>query len=129
MSWYNPWGIFTGGIDTDAEIQRGQRLDREMDNLNQREVANGTMSRDAYDSFRRNNEFAGEQYREDVADAFWEGAEEGWDRMTAPVEAAVDTGKKVWTAWMIGQWLIVALIVYLAYRYFLGGGSIKQLLK
>lgn len=129
MSWYNPWGIFTGGIDTEAEIARGQELDRQTDAFNRRQVESGKMAPETYRQYQENNDWAGEQYQRDVAEAFWEGAETGWDRMTAPIDAAVDTGKKVWTFWMVGQWLIVALIVYLAYRYFLGGGSIKQLLK
>lgn len=124
MSWWNPGGIFTGGVDMDAEIERGQRLDQETVRFNRQQVAEGKMSEQEFSDFQNRNEWAGEQYNQEVADAFWEGAQSGWDRMTAPVSSAVSGAKKALTWYVILQACVLALAIWLAYKYFKGGGKI-----
>lgn len=133
MSWWNPGGIFTGGIDMDEEVARGQELDARMNALNEQKVAEGKMTTADYEAYVERNDWASEDYQDQVADAFWEGAETGWDRMTSPItDAASAAGgavKKAMTWYVLLQVTIVIVALWLAYKFFAGGGSVKQLVK
>lgn len=127
MSW-NPLNWFYG---VDDAIERGKLLDERMNALNQRNVARGAMTEESYQQYLANNEFASTQYTADVTNAFWEGAEEGFDRITAPIQsaasAAAEAGKKALSFWLVMQWVALLVVVWLGYKYFTGGGSIRAL--
>lgn len=148
MAWWNPMTWFDG-VDLDDEIERGQRLDRELAELNQRRVEEGKMTPEQYQHFIQNNEWTDENYRQEIYDEFWAQFGDYWDRIvdvggafisgavTGPARTAADlvepitnrlvdagteiadAGKKVITFWLILQWGLAALALYLVYRYFL----------
>lgn len=115
MPWYNPIDWFTG---IDAEIERGQELDRQIAEFNQRKVVEGDWAQEDLNQFARNNEYA-EAYQSEVDRAFWDGAAEGWDRMTAPISSAVDTGKGLLATWGAMQLLFVILLGYVVVKFVL----------
>lgn len=114
MAWYNPIDWFTG---LNQEIERGKELDAKISQLNQQKVIEGTMTQADYERFQQNNDWA-ETYQADADRAFWDGAAEGWDRMTAPVSNALDAGKQAVTTLVSLQFLLALAAIYLAYRYF-----------
>jgi hypothetical protein len=115
MAWYNPIDWFTG---IDAEVARGQELDKKISDLNQQKVIEGSWTQQDYDNYSRNNEWAS-NYREQVDKEFFDGAAAGWDRMTAPIGKAIDAGAKAAGTLITLQFLLAAGAIYLAYRYFL----------
>jgi len=122
MAWWNPVQWWSG-VDMEAEIERGRELDRQMDELNRRKVAEGKMTPEQYSGYVEHNDWA-DEYRADVTDAFWQGLKSGWDRIISPVKSVVETGKQAWTFAMLLQFALVAFAIYLAYLYFKKGGKV-----
>jgi hypothetical protein len=115
MSWWNPIDYWSG---LNREIERGKELDAKIDQFNRRAVDGGAMTQQEYNDFVARNEWA-TGYQQQSDQAIWDGVNEGWDRMTAPLESAVQTGKKALTFILILQYALAGLAVWLAYKYFL----------
>ncbi|MCX8156609.1 MAG: hypothetical protein N3J91_09215 [Verrucomicrobiae bacterium] len=123
MAWWNPIDWWTG---IDREIERGREIDRQVDEFNRRQVESGKWTEEDYQRFSERNDWAGEHWREQVHDEFWSGAYDAWTRISEPV---TETAKKTIALWVVLQWLLVLLALFLAYQWVGGKGGLKNLWK
>lgn len=106
---------------TDAEIERGQALDAQMRELNAQRPDGGAF----LESYDRNN-YGSENYGPDLEAGFNEGWQEGVDNLTAPLKSIVNGVKTTVTIYGLLQLAALALVLYVVYKFFKGGGSVRQ---
>ena len=56
MSWYNPYGIFTGGVDLAAEQARGDQLDAKLQAINATDYQRGLWDATQYAQVQNNEQ-------------------------------------------------------------------------
>jgi hypothetical protein len=122
MAWYNPLDWYT---NVDAEVERGRQLDAQIAALNQQRVESGEWTQNDWNNYSRNNDWA-ETYREDINQGFIEGAAQGWDNLTAPIKSVATGAKNTLTFFVILQYCLAGLALYLVYKFFTKGGSVRQ---
>lgn len=115
MSWWNPGGIFTGGIDLEAEQVRGEALDNQRYELNQE-----TYTPEQWAIYQSHIQAPDSAYGTDVGsavgDSFIEGAQDGLNNVKGGIKGTLNgVGSFVWGAipWWVWPVAIVGLFIWL----------------
>ena len=137
MSWWNPGGIFTGGVDLDAEQQKSQALDAQLKDQNQQLVERGLWTQDQADTANANIDTASDQGGMNdtngaVATAAGEGLKEGLNNVLAAPGKIVGgvtggAGQILWGILKGVPWWLWLLAIGGLFFY-LGGGPVLEFL-
>lgn len=124
MSWLNPFGIFTGGIDVDAEAQRTRELNAKKEALDAEAYKKGIWTAEdaRFVEAQRASDAAAwnpDRYGAEVRTAAAQGAVEGLDKMQQnfrdTLGGAATFGAKLTLGW-IPWWIWLGGALYAAWR-------------